>query len=208
MPSNPEIKMKLLQNIALAVTASLFAWAAQAGVNVGETAANFSLPGEDGKTHSLAEYQGKTVVLEWTNSGCPFVKKHYAGNMQSLQKTYTAKAVVWLSIISSAAGRQGNVDAAAAAAIVKAQGAAPTHVLLDGEGVVGRLYAAKTTPHLFIVDQHGKLAYAGGIDSGASADPADIATATPYVKNALDELLAGKAVTTAVTKPYGCSIKY
>ena len=201
--------MHLVNRIALATAASLFAIAAQASVKVGDAAPNFSLAGEDGKPHALADYKGKTVVLEWTNAECPFVKKHYSGgNMQSLQKTYTGKDVVWLSINSSAPGKQGAVDAASAAAIVKEKGAAPTHVLLDGKGEVGRLYEAKTTPHMFVVDKNGKLAYAGGIDSEASADPADIASATPYVKNALDELLAGKTVSTAVTKPYGCSIKY
>ena len=204
--------MSLLKRVAATTIASLFVLAAEvavAAVKVGDAAPNFSLAGADGQTHSLADYKGKTVVLEWTNADCPFVKKHYSGgNMQSLQKTYTGKDVVWLSIISSAPGKQGAVDAAGATAIVKAKGAAPTQVLLDGKGDVGRLYEAKTTPHLFIIDKSGKLAYAGGIDSEASADPADIATATPYVKNALDELLAGKPITTSVTKPYGCSIKY
>lgn len=204
--------MSLLKRVAVTTVASLFVLAAEvavASVKVGEPAPNFSLAGEDGQNHSLADYKGKTVVLEWTNADCPFVKKHYSsGNMQSLQKTYTGKDVVWLSIISSAPGKQGNVDAAGALSNIKEKGAAPSHVLLDSKGEVGRLYEAKTTPHMFIIDKSGKLAYAGGIDSEASADPADIATATPYVKSALDELLAGKPVTTAVTRPYGCSIKY
>lgn len=204
--------MSLLKRVTATTVASLFILAAEvavAAVKVGEPAPNFSLAGADGQTHALADYKGKTVVLEWTNAECPFVKKHYSGgNMQSLQKTYTGKDVVWLSIISSAPGKQGHVDAAAASKIVKEKSAAPTQVLLDAKGEVGRLYEAKTTPHLFIIDKSGKLAYAGGIDSEPSADPADIATATPYVKNALDELLAGKTVTTSVTKPYGCSIKY
>ena len=204
--------MSLIKRVAATTIASLFILAAEvavASIKVGEPAPSFSLVGEDGKTHSLADYKGRIVVLEWTNAECPFVKKHYSGgNMQSLQKTYTGKDVVWLSLISSAPGKQGHVDGAAAARIVKEKSAAPTRVLLDGKGEVGHLYEAKTTPHLFIVDQGGKLVYAGGIDSTPSADPADIATATPYVKNALDELLAGKPVTTAVTKPYGCSIKY
>lgn len=204
--------MSLLKRVAATTVASLFILAAEvamASVKVGEPAPNFSLAGADGQTHSLADYKGKTVVLEWTNADCPFVKKHYSGgNMQSLQKTYTGKDVVWLSIISSAPGKQGHVDAAGASKIVKEKSAMPTQVLLDGKGDVGRLYEAKTTPHLFIIDKSGKLVYAGGIDSEPSADPADIATATPYVKNALDELLAGKPVTTAVTRPYGCSIKY
>jgi len=200
--------MSLIRKLTLAAGGALLALSAQASVKVGEAAPNFSLPGDDGKTHSLADYKGKTVVLEWTNDGCPFVKKHYAGNMQSLQKAYTAKGVVWLSVISSAPGKQGHVDAAGAAALSKERDAAPTRVLLDDKGTVGRLYEAKTTPHMFIVDGSGKLVYAGGIDSVASADAEDIPGATPYVKNALDEVLAGKAVTVASTKPYGCSIKY
>lgn len=197
-----------MKRIAIAASMSLLALAAQASVTVGEPAPNFSLPAEDGNSYALADYLGKTVVLEWTNADCPFVKKHYSGNMQSLQKAYTAKDVVWLSINSSATGKQGAVDAAGARALIKAKGAAPTHALLDPKGEVGRLYDAKTTPHMFVIDQKGTLAYAGGIDSEPSADPADIATATPYVKNALDELLAGKPVSTAVTKPYGCAVKY
>lgn len=200
--------MSFIKKLSLATTGALLALSAQASVKVGEAAPNFSLPGDDGKTHSLADYKGKTVVLEWTNADCPFVKKHYAGNMQALQKAYTAKGVVWLSVISSAPGKQGHVDAAGAAALSKERGATPTRVLLDDKGTVGRLYDAKTTPHMYVVDGSGKLAYAGGIDSVASADAADIPTATPYVKNALDEVLAGKAVTVATTKPYGCSIKY
>jgi peroxiredoxin len=200
--------MTCLSRFAALALAGLVTLAAQAAPKVGEPAPAFTLLGQDGKSHSLADYRGKTVVLEWTNAECPFVKKHYAGNMQTLQKAYTAKNVVWLSINSSAPGKQGHVDAAAAAKIVKDKGAAPTLVLLDGDGQVGHRYEAKTTPHMFIIDAQGTLAYAGGIDSEPSADPADIATATPYVKNALDELLAGKPVTTAVTKPYGCSIKY
>lgn len=200
--------MRLSHRIATAAAVGFIALAAHAAPKVGEPAPAFSLPAEDGKTYSLADYKGKTVVLEWTNAECPFVKKHYAGNMQSLQKTYTGKDVVWLSINSSAPGKQGAVDAAGAAAIVKTKGASPTHVLLDPKGEVGKRYDAKTTPHLFVIDKTGTLVYAGGIDSEPSADPADVAKATPYVKNALDEVLAGKPVTTAVTKPYGCSIKY
>jgi len=200
--------MTLMSRFAVATAAAFFTLAAHAAPKVGEAAPAFSLPGHDGKTHALADFKGKTVVLEWTNAECPFVKKHYAGNMQALQKTYTGKDVVWLSVNSSAPGKQGHVDAAGATKIVKDKGAAPTLVLLDGDGKVGKAYDAKTTPHLYVIDKAGTLVYAGGIDSNPSADPADIPGATPYVKNALDEVLAGKPVTTAVTKPYGCSIKY
>jgi peroxiredoxin len=201
--------MSLIRQIAATSLAGLFILSAEAAVKVGESAPAFSLPGEDGKMHALDDYRGKTVVLEWTNDGCPFVKKQYSsGNMQSLQKQYTAKDVVWLSIVSSAPGKQGAIDAAQAATLTTARQAAPTHVLLDPKGTVGRLYEAKTTPHLFVIDKTGQLAYDGAIDSIPSADPEDIPQATPYVKNALDEVLAGKPVTVATTKPYGCSIKY
>ena len=200
--------MTLINKLSLAAAGALLALSAQAAVKVGDPAPAFSLPGDDGKTHALADFKGKTVVLEWTNDGCPFVKKHYAGNMQSLQKDYTAKGVVWLSVISSAPGKQGHVDAAGAKALSKSRGAAPTAVLLDEKGTVGRLYDAKTTPHMYVIDGKGTLVYAGGIDSVPSADAGDIPGATPYVKNALDELQAGKPVTVASSKPYGCSIKY
>lgn len=183
--------------------------AAIAGPEVGQPAPAFSVLDASGKTVSLADFKGQPVVLEWTNDGCPFVKKHYdSGNMQQLQKTYTAKNVTWLTVISSAPGKQGHADGNKARQLSADRGAAPTTVLLDESGAVGRLYDAKTTPHLFVIDGNGRLVYAGGIDSVPTADPADIANATPYLKNALDEVLAGKPVTAARTKPYGCSIKY
>jgi peroxiredoxin len=182
---------------------------AQAAVKVGEPAPDFTLSGADGKSYSLNGLKGKYVVLEWTNHECPFVKKHYgSGNMQSLQKELTGKGAVWLSIVSSAKGKQGHVDAAQATELSKKRGAAPTAVLLDPSGEVGRKYDAKTTPHMFVVAPDGKLVYMGGIDSIPSADADDIAKATPYVKVALDEAMAGKPVTNASTKPYGCSVKY
>jgi len=182
---------------------------ANAAVKIGQPAPDFTLPGADGKSHSLASYKGRYVVLEWTNHECPFVKKHYkSGNMQAQQKELTGKGAVWLSIVSSAKGEQGHVDAAQAIALTKQRGAAPTAVLLDPAGDVGRKYDAKTTPHMFIVAPDGKLIYMGGIDSIPSADADDIADATPYVKVALAEAMAGKPVTHASTKPYGCAVKY
>ena len=176
---------------------------------VGEPAPAFSAIDSNGKTVSLPDFKGRYVVLEWTNDGCPFVKKHYkSGNMQSLQKEFTAQGVVWLSVISSAPGEQGYVDGAAANRLSKERGAAPTAVLLDPKGALGHLYDAKTTPNLFVVDPNGRLAYAGGIDSINSTDVDDIAKATPYLKIALREALAGKPIGTPVTKPYGCSVKY
>ena len=182
---------------------------AQAAPKIGDAAPGFTLTDSKGKSHSLADFRGKYVVLEWTNNECPFVVKHYkSGNMQAQQKELTGKGAVWLSIISSAPGKQGNVDGAAADQLTLSRGAAPTAVLLDPKGEVGRQYEAKTTPHMFIVAPDGKLIYAGGIDSVASSDAADIAQATPYVKVALTEAMAGKPVSNPSTRPYGCSVKY
>ena len=201
--------MRLMKNLGMIAAGLAFSAAAWAAPSVGAPAPAFSAVDSNGKTVSLAYYKGKHVVLEWTNDGCPFVKKHYgSGNMQSLQKEFTAQNVVWLSVISSAPGQQGYVDGAAANKLTAARGAAPTAVLLDPKGDLGRLYGAKTTPHLFVIDPTGKLEYAGGIDSIASPDPADIAGATPFLKVALTEALAGKPITSPVTKPYGCSVKY
>lgn len=201
--------MGLLKNLGLMVTGVMVSTAVLAAPVIGEAAPAFTAVDSNGKTVSLADYKGRHVVLEWTNDGCPFVKKHYgSGNMQGLQKEFTAQNVVWLSVISSAPGQQGYVDGAAANKLSSARGAAPTAVLLDPKGELGHLYGAKTTPHLFAIDPAGKLEYAGGIDSVASADAADIVGATPFLKIALTEALAGKPVTKPVTKPYGCSVKY
>jgi hypothetical protein len=149
------------------------------------------------------------VVLEWTNFDCPFVGKHYgSGNMQKLQKQYTGQGVIWLSINSSGPGKQGHYPAEKLGALIKERQAAPTAYLLDTDGTVGRLYGAKTTPHMFVIDKAGKLVYAGGIDDTPSTDQADIATATNYVAAALDETLGDKPVTKVTSAPYGCSVKY
>lgn len=182
---------------------------AAADAVVGEAAPAFTLTGTDGKPHSLSEYAGKYVVLEWLNHDCPFVRKHYgSGNMQKLQKQWTGQGVVWLSINSSAPGKQGNYPPEEANELTKDKGAAPTAVLLDPEGTVGRAYGAKTTPHMFVVDPKGVLVYAGGIDDKPSTDPADVASARNHVDQALTEALAGKPVTVATSTPYGCSVKY
>lgn len=200
--------MRLFSVLALAA-ASLTATGALASAKVGEPAPAFSATDSNGKTVSLADFKGKPVVLEWTNAECPFVKKHYgSGNMQATQKAAAADGAVWLSVISSAAGKQGNVSGAQANALTKDRKATPNHVLLDPKGELGQLYDAKTTPHMFVIDKTGKLIYAGAIDSVPSADPADIAGATNYVKTALAESLAGKPLSHPVTKPYGCGIKY
>ncbi len=180
-----------------------------AGPETGSAAPDFTLKDTKGIQHSLSDFQGKFVVLEWTNFGCPFVRKHYdSNNMQSLQKKYAKKGVVWLSICSSAEGKQGNFTPEKWNELIEEKGAAPTAVLLDEEGEVGRLYGAKTTPDMFIIDKQGNLVYRGAIDSIKSVDQSDIQRATNYVSAALDLTMAGKPVKNASTKPYGCSVKY
>lgn len=180
-----------------------------AGPKIGMPAPEFSLMSADGKKVSLADYSGKLVVLEWTNHECPFVQKHYdSNNMQDLQKKYTGKDVVWLSIISSAPGNQGHIDAAQAMKLSKDRGVAATHVLFDPTGEVGKTYRAKTTPHMYIVDKSGDLVYMGGIDSIKSANPSDIPKADNYVAMALDQVMAGQKVAQPSTRPYGCGVKY
>ncbi len=180
-----------------------------AGVEIGQPAPNFTLQGSDGKMHSLKDYPGKIVVLEWSNHDCPFVRKAYdSHNMQKLQSKYTAKGVIWLTIISSAKGKQGYETAAQENQILQAEGASPTAALLDPTGKVGHLYSAKTTPDMFVIDQNGNLVYMGAIDDKPSTDVADVKTARNYVSAALDEVMSGKPVTTAATTSYGCSVKY
>ena len=176
---------------------------------VGQPAPGFSVKDSSGKTHSLADYKGKIVVLEWLNHECPFVGKHYgSGHMQKLQKAYTGKGVVWLSVNSSAAGKQGHVTPDQANSLSAQKGAAASAVLLDPEGTVGRAYAAKTTPHMFVIDTAGTVAYQGGIDDTPSTDQADVKTAKNYVQAALEALLAGQKVETPSSPPYGCAVKY
>ncbi|MEL6829519.1 MAG: redoxin domain-containing protein [Pseudomonadota bacterium] len=164
-----------------------------------------------GETISLADFTGKTVILEWTNDGCPFVKKHYAEpvrNMQQLQERAAAEDIVWISVISSAPGKQGYVSGAEAEAITAGRAAAPAYTILDPDGDIGRAYSAKTTPHMYIVNPEGMMVYAGAIDSVRSANPDDIADATNYVSDALDAMASGEPIQEASTAPYGCSVKY
>lgn len=176
---------------------------------VGKPASDFTATDSNGKSHSLSDYKGKVVVLEWLNHGCPYVRKHYnSGNMQALQKTYTKKGVVWFSIISSAPGKQGYCTPEEANDAIKQKKAFPTALLLDPDGIVGKLYGAKTTPHMYIIDSEGILVYNGGIDDIRSSKTDDIAKAINYVKLALDELLAGKEISIKTSRPYGCSVKY
>jgi peroxiredoxin len=182
---------------------------AAAGAGAGESAPAFSLPDQDGRTRSLSDFRGKFVVLEWFNNDCPFVRKHYgSGNMQGLQAAYTGRGVVWLTIASSAPGRQGHVSAEEARAIIAHRDARQTALLLDPDGAVGRRYGAKTTPHMFVINPEGVVIYKGAIDDRPSADPADIDGAVNYVQQALEDAMAGGPVTVADTTPYGCSVKY
>jgi peroxiredoxin len=175
----------------------------------GGKAPGFTVVDSQGQTHKLSQYKGKTVVLEWLNHGCPFVVKHYKkGNMQGLQKKWTAKGVVWLSVASSAAGKQGYMDAAGTEKARKDKKSSATAILLDADGKVGKKYGAKTTPHMFVIDGDGKVAYQGAIDDKPSTDTADIRGAVNHVDAALTALAEGKPVETPVTQPYGCGVKY
>ena len=184
---------------------------ASAETSPGETAPGFTGIGANGETVSLADYAGKTVVLEWTNEGCPFVQKHYTtppSNMQGLQADAAEDETVWISVISSAPGKQGHTTGAAANALDASRGANPAHVVLDESGDIGRLYGAKTTPHMFVITPAGEIAYQGAIDSRPSARVSDLTTATNYVAAALASVAADEPVEMANTKPYGCSVKY
>lgn len=199
--------------IATAVFSLAAACAAQEAASpqavAGQPAPLFALEDAAGKDHSLADFKGKFVVLEWVNFGCPFVRKHYgSGNMQSLQAAYTEKGVVWLSICSSASGKQGHFEGEALKEQLAEEKIKASFYLLDPDGQVGQAYGAKTTPHMYVIDPAGKLIYAGGIDDIPSADVEDIPKAKNYVRLALDAALAGQPVETATSQPYGCSVKY
>lgn len=189
--------------------AVLMASPAFAEVKADSPAPQFTETDATGKSHSLKDFAGKWVVLEWFNKDCPYVKKHYGSkNMQDLQKTYTAKGVIWLSVISSAPGKQGHQTPAEALAEAKASGSAATAVLLDVDGNMGKAYGAKTTPHMYVINPQGQIAYMGAIDDNDSANPNVIPKSKNHVREALDLAMAGKPVTLKTTKPYGCSVKY
>lgn len=178
-------------------------------ITPGSQAPNFKGTDSNGVTHNLSQYRGKYVVLEWANKGCPYDQKHYlSGNMEALQKQWTDKGVVWLSVLSSAPGEQGNVSPEEENQYLKKMKAVPTAALLDADGTIGRLYQAKTTPHMFVIDPNGKLIYQGAIDDKPTTDQADIKTAHNYLNEALNSSMAGKPVPVATTRPYGCSVKY
>lgn len=179
------------------------------GIDTNSMAPNFSLPSASGKTINLSDYRGRIIVLEWLNHGCPFVRKHYdSGNMQNLQDRYTKKNVVWLSVISSAPGKQGHVSADKALKEKNQFSSRASEILLDSKGDVGRSYEAKTTPHMYIISAEGKLVYQGAIDDRPDTDPSSVKSSKNYISGALDELIAGKPVTISSTKAYGCSVKY
>ena len=198
-----------LYQFALVSFAFTIASTAIAEPVVNKPAPVFSGVAADGSTIKLDDLRGKTVVLEWTNHECPFVVKHYeSGNIPDLQKDAVAKGIVWLQVITSAPGKQGNVTGEVAQKLNEHRGATPTNTVLDNDGSIGKLYGATNTPQFFIIDPQGVLVYKGGIDSIPSADKSDIPKADNYVKAALADLAAGRKVAKSSTKPYGCSVKY
>jgi peroxiredoxin len=203
------VKGNTMMKTILAVAAFAIAAPVAATAVVGQPAPAFTATDSNGRKVSLADYRGKTVVLEWTNADCPFVQKYYSGgDMQKLQADARKQGAVWLTVNSGAPGKQGHVDGAAANAKMRAQGFQSSAYLLDSDGTIGRAYGARTTPHMFVIAPDGTLAYAGGIDSIPSANPADIAKAEPLARLAISQVAAGKAVETPTSKPYGCSVKY
>jgi peroxiredoxin len=196
--------------VAITVAALVVVLVAHAAT-VGQSAPTFNGKDSQGKMHSLAQYRGKYVVLEWTNLTCPFTKKHYdSGNMQALQQEWTAKGVVWLTVLSSSPSHadDGYLTAPQENEHIAQVHAHPTAAVLDPSGEIGRLYGAKTTPHMFVIDPAGKLIYAGAIDDKATTDTSDVKVAKNYVSAALKEAMAGQPVETASTRPYGCAVKY
>jgi len=205
------MKWTTLTSSAVIAAAMALAVPASAKIETGSTVSDMSVVDSNGVTHTLSDFAGKTVVLEWTNDGCPYVKKHYDAthsNMQTLQKQAAADDVVWLSVVSSAPGKQGYVSGTEANILTETRSAAPAAVILDPDGTAGRTFSAKTTPHMFIIDANQTLVYQGAIDSNRSAKVSTIPGATNYVSTALAELKAGEPVSKAETAPYGCSVKY
>ena len=199
----------MLRKALFAAVALAVAGPAVAAPVINQPAPAFTAIDADGRSRSLSEFRGRAVVLEWTNQDCPYVRKHYgSGNMQALQKRLTGEGVVWLTVSSSAAGKQGYVTGAAAKALTQQRGAAPTAFLLDPAGKVGRAYDARTTPHMYVVDKAGKLVYMGAIDDKPTSDAGDIRGAKNLVLAAVADVRAGRPVAQPVSKPYGCSVKY
>jgi hypothetical protein len=200
-----------MRHIRFGLPIAIFAASASIAIALppGSAAPGFKGVDSNGSTHSLSDYRGKYVVLEWANKGCPYEQKHYlSGNMESLQKQWTGKGVVWLSVISSAPGQQGYVTPAEENDYLRTMKASPTAALLDPTGAIGHLYNARTTPHIFVIDPTGKLIYQGAIDNQPTPDPSSLKGADNYLNDALNDAMAGRPVAVAVTKPYGCSVKY
>lgn len=202
-----------LKFTALTAGSLAFIGTAQAKIETGSNVSDMTVVDSNGVTHQLSDFAGKTVVLEWTNHGCPYVVKHYSpahegGNMQNLQKAAAQDDVVWLSIISSAPGQQGFVSGEEANGLTTSRGAAPAAVVLDASGDMGRTFSAKTTPHMYVINADQNLVYQGAIDSIKSVNPNDISSATNYVSAALTAVKNGETIAQAETKPYGCSVKY
>ena len=209
MPVPSRLALSAFFAITLLIAASQSGEARAQSVRVGSPAPAFTATDSQGRTQTLDQYRGKYVVLEWHNQGCPFTRKHYvSGNMQNLQKEWTAKGVVWFTVISSAPGTQGYVTPPEENAYLAQMHAAPTAVLLDSDGKVGHLYNAKTTPQMFVIDPQGTVIYAGAIDNKPTPDPEDIRGADNYVSDALIAAMAGKPVATPYSRSYGCSVKY
>jgi peroxiredoxin len=195
---------KVVMTLIVLLSANL-AFAAK----VGAPAPDFTGTSSTAQELSLAQYRGKYVVLQWHNKDCPYVQAQYgSGNMQKLQKEWTSQGVIWLTIISSAVGKQGSVDAHGAEADVRNTAAAPTATILDPAGTIGRAYGAQTTPHMFVIDPQGTLVYNGAIDNRATTSKADVGGSINYVSTALTEGMAGKALSHPTSRPYGCSMKY
>lgn len=195
--------------VLTAVSAPIFGGVARAAVEVGAAAPAFSVPDASGRARSLSEFAGRTLILEWTNNGCPYVQKHYnAAAMQALQREAAEQGIIWLTVISSAPGEQGYFTGPQALAHAQSVEAAPTAILMDPSGAMGRAYDARTTPHMYIINPQGRVVYQGAIDDRPSARPASLEGATNYVRAALADLAAGRPVQTAQTTPYGCSVKY
>jgi peroxiredoxin len=202
------MKMKILSMMTV-IGLATFLPSANAAVKIGELAPNFTAVDTKGIEHSLSDFKGKNVVLEWSNHDCPFVRKHYEpGNMQKTQKEATDNGAIWITIVSSATGKQGAINAEESNKVIEEVGAHSTARILDPSGEIGKLYGAKTTPHMFVIDKQGNLAYMGAIDSDSSFKSEAIKHATNYVSAALTSLNAGEEVKVASTKPYGCSVKY
>jgi peroxiredoxin len=197
--------VRSLLTLALLMTGGLL----NAAPAIGKAAPEFNAADSYGKAHALSQYRGKWVVLEWLNHDCPYVRKHYNGDaMQALQKKYAGQGVIWLSVVSSAPGKQGHFPNERANQLTKEKNAAPHAVLVDSAGTMGRAYDARTTPHMFVIDPAGNIVYMGGIDDKPTAKAADLQTARPHVDIALQEAMAGKPVSVPTSQPYGCNVKY